>query len=84
VAQVLGDVCGLAFGTGCFTLSLEIRYKQAVPLLINLLVDAKIESTEESSRGRKVHVVSTLRPADGTALNKTKGLFYQPATLRAL
>ena len=47
MAQVLGDVCGLAFGTGCFTLSLEIRYKQAVPLLINLLVDAKIESTEE-------------------------------------
>jgi hypothetical protein len=84
VAQVLDDVCGLAFGAGCFTLSLEIQYKQGVPLLTELHVDAIVESIEESSRGRKIHVVSRLRLADGTVTNLAKGLFYQPAALRVL
>ena len=85
MALVLDEACVTSCGAvfrGVFTLSLQIAYQAAAPLLETLQVEAHVERTEESSSGTKIHTVAELSQLDGTVLATASALCFQPADMR--
>jgi hypothetical protein len=58
IAHVMDDCCGLAFGAACFTLSLSVMYKKAVPLLETLCVKAHVTKLEQGTRVQNIYVAA--------------------------